>query len=164
MEQAPLTLREAELVDLPAVSELWLHYIAFHQQAGLAFGVGDDSATAWAAGFERTLGRFSFIWLAEREGQLLGFLAARIKRVPAYLGGALVGEIADLWVEEEARGHGTASALCELALDKMGELQVHSIEVQVLTGNPHAQRFWQNKGFQPELIQFRYKPPKGDGE
>lgn len=157
-QNSPLNIRQAEVVDLPAVSQLWAHYIAFHQQVGLAFATDDNSASAWASGFERTLGRFSFIWVAESEGQFLGFLAARIKRLPPYLGGALVGEIADLWVEEAARGQGAASGMCELALEKMRELQVHSIEVQVLTGNPHAQRFWQEKGFLPELVQFRYSP------
>ncbi len=155
MEEATVTLREAEVADLPAISQLWLHYIEFHRQVGLAFAIDENSASAWAAGFERTLGRFSFIWLAEKDGVLVGFLAGRIKRIPSYLGGVSVGEIADLWVEEEARGRGTASGLCALALEKMRELKVHSVEVQVLSENTHAQAFWLSRGFTTELVQFR---------
>lgn len=148
-------VREAVLSDLPAVGRLWTHYIEFHRQLGLAFELDENSAQAWTAGFERTLGRFSFIWVAESGGQLVGFLAARIKRVPPYLGGALVAEIADLWVEPEARAGGLAAGMCDLAQEKMRELQVHSIEVQVLSANQAAGDFWQARGFRPELVQYR---------
>jgi len=150
-----LIFREGTLADLPVISRLWENYIAYHQSIGLAFPIDQNSADIWASSFERTLGRFSFLWVVERDEQVLGFLAARIKRVPPYLGGVLVGEIADLWVEENARGYGSASKLCALALSKMRELQVHSIEVQVMDSNPGAQAFWRAQGFHVELVQFR---------
>lgn len=150
-----ITLRTATPEDIPAVARLWERLVSFHHSLGLAFQQPEEVGATWAGSFERTLGRFSFVWLAEQEGEICGFLLARLKRTPAYLGGALVGEISDLFVNESLRGQKIGSRLVALALEQLQSLNVHSIEVQVLHRNTGALAFWQEIGFQPELIQLR---------
>ncbi len=41
--------------------------------------------------FRRTLGRYSVLYVSEVDGEMVGFIVARIKRVPEYLGGVMVG-------------------------------------------------------------------------
>jgi ribosomal protein S18 acetylase RimI-like enzyme len=152
------SIRPATPQDFSAVCKLWQCLTNFHRSIGLAFISDDlDQATAaWQASFERTLGRFSFLWVAETERGTQGFLLARLKRAPAYLGGELIGEISDLWVDPELRHQGVAAALVQFAMQQFQTLQVHSVEVQIMAANTQAIAFWQAQGFKPELLQVRH--------
>ena len=152
-----LMLRPANKEDLLPVSALWQQLTAFHQQMGLAFEINDDSPLKWVESFERTLGRFSFLWVAEEDGRIGAFLLARIKRAPSYLGGALVGEISDLFVCDEFRGRKIATQLVDLALKEFTSQKVHSVEVQVMVENLDGLKFWQLQGFKKELTLVRRK-------
>ena len=149
------TLRLASENDLPRVAVLWAALDRFHREIGLGFPESDDPAQAWVDSFSRTLGRFSFLWLAEREGQPVAFVLARLKRAPSYLGGAMVGEISDLYVSEDARGAGLAARLVELAEAQLRKNGVHSIEVQILAQNDGGRAFWHKQGYADDLIQVR---------
>ncbi len=149
--------RRAEKEDLPAVGRLWAKLDAFHRSLGLSFPQPEQAERAWLDSFERSLGRFSFVWVGEVDGSICAFLLARLKRVPAYLGGAMVGEISDLYVAEGLRGQKVGARLSAMAVEHLLSLNVQSIEVQVLEHNQGALSFWQEMGFQPELIQLRRK-------
>ncbi len=150
-----IVIRPAQVEDLPAIETLWVQYDSYHRSLGLAFPEPEQAASAWRASFERTLGRFSFVWVADQDGSICAFLLARLKRTPAFLGGVLVGEISDLFVAETLRGHKVGSRLAAAAVASLRSLQVHSIEVQVLQRNAVALAFWQELGFEAELTQFR---------
>jgi GNAT superfamily N-acetyltransferase len=141
--------------DLPAVVILWEHLDAYHHRAGLAFPAVAGAGEAWRASFERTLGRFSFLWVADDTGQVLGFVLARLKRTPAYLGGLLVGEISDLYVEDRLRGQGVGGDLVAAAMARLEAENVHSVEVQIMEQNGQGKQFWLRQGFQPEVVQVR---------
>lgn len=146
--------RPARKEDLPAVGDLWARLDSFHRSLGLAFPEPQGAVQAWLDSFERTLGRFSFAWVAEVDGQICAFLLARVKRTPAYLGGVMVGEISDLYVDEALRGQRVGARLADMAVEHLQSLKVHSIEVQVLQKNDGALAFWQEMGFRPELVQL----------
>ena len=150
--------RQAEQIDLPNVARIWKKYEAFHNSLGLAFTNPPEAESAWLGSFERTLGRFSFLWVAEQGKDLVAFLLARLKRAPGYLGGVMVGEISDLFVEEAVRNRGVGANLVKLAVDHLSTQQVHSIEVQVLVQNQLAIAFWRKLGFRDELLQLRWVP------
>lgn len=150
-----VTVRQAAADDLPAAAALWQQLDAYHRSLGFAFPEVADAPQLWAESFQRTLGRFSFLWLAEQGGQPVGFLMARIKQSPAYLGGKQIGEISDLFVEPAARGGGAAAQLVQAAMQKLTELNVHSIEVQVQAGNDGGLEFWHKQGFATDLTLVR---------
>lgn len=150
-----VVVRLMQLEDLPAVEALWMQYDSYHHSLGLAFPRPELGAAVWRASFERTLGRFSYAWVAEKDGIVAAFLLARLKRTPAFLGGVLVGEISDLYVSDSLRGQKVGSRLAAAAVETLRALQVHSIEVQVLQRNTGALAFWLEQGFVAELIQFR---------
>ena len=97
-----LNFREASADDLVAVAELWGKLDDYHRQLGLNFPEVEHPQEAWINSIERTLGRFSFVWLAEQDGQSKAFLMGRNKRLPEALGGVFVGEISDLYVDENS--------------------------------------------------------------
>jgi GNAT superfamily N-acetyltransferase len=150
-----VVVRAAEEKDLPAAQELWSALDDYHRSIGLNFPHTEDAAQAWVASFARTLGRFSFLWLAEQEGHPVGMLLARIKRAPAFLGGLIIGEISDLYVAESSRGAGLARQLVALAEVELKTQGVHSIEVQVLVQNDQGHVFWAQAGYVDELVQVR---------
>lgn len=152
---AELRVREAAPEDLPAVGAAWLKLQRFHQSLGLAFSVGEGIQEKWLASFQRTLGRFSFLWVVGEPGKPTAFLLARLKQSPAFLGGLLVGEISDLYVEESLRGSGAGTQLAEVAMRKFRELGVHSIEVQIQAGNDSGLAFWIKQGFKQDLTLVR---------
>lgn len=150
-----LTLRIAQEEDLPALASLWGELDRFHRDLGLSFPDVENIEEKWVTSFERTLGRFSFIWLAETSAQISAFLLARLKQSPSFLGGVQVGEISDLFVGDSLRGEGVGAQLVALAMQKFEELQVHSVEVQILAANDKGLDFWQKQGFNPDLFQVR---------
>lgn len=141
--------------DLRAVVRLWSELNTFHHSIGLQFPEGAEAGAEWVASFERTLGRFSFLWVAELEGSIQGFLLARLKRTPGYLGGVLVGEISDLYVSDEMRGMGAGKDLVATAFNELTKHDVHSIEVQVMIQNTNGLEFWKSMGFREDVLLVR---------
>jgi GNAT superfamily N-acetyltransferase len=120
----------------------------------------------WLEMFRKSLGRFSVVFVAERDGVLLGFILARIKHSPPYLGGVRVGELKDMWVEPETRGLGIGRELLGRAVDWCREQRVHSIEAQVLDGNEPILRLLAGFGLRLELRQLRLslEPSRAPGK
>ena len=150
-----VSYRLAEEGDLPAVRELWGQLDAFHRELGLAFPHPQDAQEKWQASFERTLGRFSHLWVAEQSGQIQAFLLARTKQSPGYLGSQQVGEISDLFVSEALRGQGVGEELVRLAMQHFDAVGLHSVEVQIQGGNDRGLKFWREQGFDLDLTQVR---------
>lgn len=150
-----IQIRAAEEKDLPAIRVLWSQLDRFHRHLGMAFPEIEDAADKWQSSFERTLGRFSFLWLAEKDGEVAAFLLARVKQSPAYLGSVQIGEISDLFVAEKFRGNEIGEKLVEIAMKKFQELKMYSVEVQIQAGNDRGLVFWQNQAFDLDLSQVR---------
>ena len=150
-----VVIRPATEADLPSLADLWQALDEFHRSLGLAFPESPDSKAKWVASFQRTLGRFSFVWLAEGPEGPAAFLLARLKQSPAFLGGVQVGEISDLYVDDALRGEGVGAQLVAAAMQEFEELGVHSVEVQVLGGNDAGLDFWAKQGFALDLTLVR---------
>jgi L-amino acid N-acyltransferase YncA len=152
---AELEVRDAIPGDLPPVGAAWLQLQEYHRSLGLAFDLPPDAAEKWLDSFQRTLGRFSFLWVIGPPGKINAFVLARVKQSPAYLGSVQVGEISELYVDDSLRGSGAGKLLAETALNKFRELKVHSVEVQVQSGNHGGLAFWLRQGLQQDLTLVR---------
>ena len=91
------------------------------------------------------------MFIAELDGRIAGFMLCRIKRVPAHMGGVLVGELSDMWIISEARRLGIGDKLSRLALDWLHAQHVHSVEIQVLRDNEASWKLYERMGFQLEF-------------
>lgn len=152
---AELQVRDATPADLAPVGAAWLKLQEYHRSLGLAFDLPGDAAEKWLNSFQRTLGRFSFLWVVGEGETPAAFLLARVKQSPAFLGGVQVGEISELYVDESLRGSGAGKLLAETALAKFRELNLHSVEVQVQAGNHGGLAFWLRQGFKQDLTLVR---------
>ena len=158
----PAVVRPGTEKDLRAVGLLWRKLNDYHISIGMHFQAHDACMDEWVASFSRTLGRFSFLWVAESGNEISAFLLGRLKRAPAYLGGVLVGEISDLYVGEDLRGQGTGRKLVEEAMRHFKEQAVHSVEVQIMAKNESGLAFWNSMGFQQDIILVRQMIDPGE--
>ncbi|HSO27865.1 MAG TPA: GNAT family N-acetyltransferase, partial [Anaerolineales bacterium] len=104
---AEIVYRQARPEDLPVAAQMYTRLDqAYRSQMTFFFPPLEpenyEVGQAWLDSFQRTLGRFSVLFVAEKDGELLGFVLGRVKRTPLYLGGVMVGEISEVWVEPPA--------------------------------------------------------------
>lgn len=121
---------------------------------GLMIPLSDDGADRWINGLNSSLGRFSILAVAEAQGRLAGFAHGAVKLMPDYLEGYMSGVITHVYVLPDYRGHQVGTRLVVLLEEWFEQKKVHSIELQVLVGNP-AKEFWEKAGYMPELMQYR---------
>ena len=147
--------REAVEADLPVVAALYDKLDQLLRQHPYHFPAVDNVGTLWLDIFRRTLGRFSVVYVAEYQGEIVGFILARLKRVPEYLGGVMIGELKDMWVEHPVRRFGIGEKLLRLAIEWCHAQNVHSLEAQILVGNEPIIQLVKSLGMVPELYQMR---------
>ncbi|MDH5506815.1 MAG: GNAT family N-acetyltransferase [Anaerolineae bacterium] len=141
--------------DFPIVTQYYAKLDGLFRDLGLRLPVPEDVGQVWLDSFRRTLGRFSNLWVAELDGDVVAFLLARVKRTPPFMGGVMVGELADEWVEPRARRLGIADKLCRFGFEWLRQQEVHSVEIRILMGNEASWAMLKPMGFTPELTQYR---------
>ena len=137
--------------DYPALVEMYAELNSFFYKVGYLLPQPEDVGQVWLKSFRRTIGRFSNIFIAEIDKNVVWFMLCRIKRVPEYMGGVLVGELSDMWILSDARRMGIGDKLSRLAIDWLRQQGAHSIEIQVLKGNQASWKLYERMGFQLEF-------------
>ena len=137
--------------DYPIIKAMYAKLNEFFYSQGYRLPHPDDVSQAWLETFQRMIGRFSNVFVAEVGGNVVGFMLCRVKRVPTYMGGVMVGELSDMWIEAEARRLGIGDKLSRLALDWLRTQGVHSVEIQVLRDNEASWKLYDRMGFKYEF-------------
>lgn len=109
---------------------------------------------AWLKSIQPFLGRFASVVVAEMDGQIVGFVAGRVRTLPPYFGSTTVGAISEVFVSEQYRGHRIGERLLEFALKWYEDQQIARVELQVVSGNPGGIRFYRRLGWHDELHQM----------
>jgi ribosomal protein S18 acetylase RimI-like enzyme len=146
-----VTYRTWTEADLPIVVEMYELLNAYFYRMGYRLPHPENVGQVWLDSFRRTLGRFSNVFIAELNRQVAGFMLCRLKRVPAYMGGVMVGELSDMWIIPEARRLGIGDKLSRQALAWLREQGAHSVEIQVLRDNEASWKLYDRMGFQLEF-------------
>lgn len=146
-----VSYREVREADLPVIAEMYEQLNVYFYRMGYRLPQPEDVGQVWLDSFQRTLGRFSNVFIAELDGRVAGFMLCRVKRVPAHMGGVLVGELSDMWIIADARRMGIGDRLSRLAIDWLREQGVHSVEIQVLRDNEASWKLYERMGFELEF-------------
>ena len=146
-----VSYRTASEADFPILMEFYGKLNIFFYSVGYRLPHPENTGEVWLDSFRRTLGRFSNVFVAEMDNQVVGFMLCRLKRVPAYMGGVMVGELSDMWIESSARRMGIGDELSRLAINWMRQQGAHSIEIQVLKDNEASWKLYERMGFQLEF-------------
>lgn len=150
-----VTAREARPDDLPRVVQLWRELVASEQALGIPSCADEAAEQAWRASFERHLGRFSFLWVAEVDGSVIGFLLTRLKTSPPYLGAELTGELCSICIDAAYRGRSVGRALVAAATERLQEAGATAIEVTAHEANAGSRAYWEALGFRPGFHVYR---------
>lgn len=163
LSSTPVAYRLATEDDIPALAAQYDKLDRFLREFSYGFPEVEDVGEKWLDIFRRTMGRFSIVYVAERGNghgtpEMMGFILARLKRVPEYLGGVMVGELKDMWVDPEVRRLGVGEELLRLAIEWCWSQDVHSVEAQILRGNEPITQLVEYLGMKSELYQMRMMP------
>jgi GNAT superfamily N-acetyltransferase len=118
-----------------------------------------DGYEQWSRSFSSILGRFAAIFRASANEEQVGFLACRVRNLPAYFGGFPVGFVSEVYVCETYRRHGVGRKLIDAALDWFGEQGINRVELQVIVSNTDAIDAYRRLGWQGELYQMVWQRP-----
>ena len=86
------------------------------------------------------------VWVAERDGRVIGFCNA----VPSRSGEPGTADLLTLYVEPEVVGTGVGAALMRRALDDLRARGYRAALLWVLEGNERARRFYERWGWVPD--------------
>lgn len=144
------TIRRADADDQEDVLNLWLTLM--DEQAALEprLDVAEDAAERWRNDFPEWIrDETRRLFVAERTGEIVGFLSAeRYTPPPVY---TTPGEvyINELYVQQGARRQGLGQRLAEAVTAWADSLEAERLRLGVLTVNETGRAFWQDLGAKP---------------
>jgi GNAT superfamily N-acetyltransferase len=127
----------------------------YMEQHGLLLPLAPGGTRKLRRAIESSLGRSGTLLVARDADGIVGFTHGLLRLTPDYLGGGVVGLVNHTYVRAAFRGSGVGAKLIAALDEWFVSKNVSSIELVVLTGNTDAIRFWQARGFLPELLQMR---------
>jgi ribosomal protein S18 acetylase RimI-like enzyme len=137
------------------VAELFTRMYSRMDELGLLLTLAPDGAEKWLKTARNTSGKFGLVILAKKGENAVGFAHGMIKFLPDYLGGFPVGSITHVFVDDDYIRSGIGRDMVNLLEEWFRTKKVHSIELQVIIGNPDAKEFWKKLGYLKELQQYR---------
>lgn len=154
MADSSAHIRNATVDELDRIGPLWTSLYEHQTRNGMNVAVPGNGFTLWRDGIRPMLGRFVSVWIAEDQGQAVGFLCGRIRVLPPYFGGGNVGFISDVFVSESSRSGGIGRRLMATSVDWFRDRGIRRIELQVIAGNPEARALYHRLGWVDELTQM----------
>lgn len=149
-----VTIRAASSQELACVEPLWLALYEHQKENGMLLELPADAYQKWTASISSLLGRFACLFLAESNGETVGFLAARIRSIPPYFGGGQTGFISEVYVDDRRRSKRIGERLMAATTEWFRELGITRIELQVIAHNTGAREFYLRHGWREELVQM----------
>lgn len=148
------TLRPLTAADeLVRLGPMWARFYDDQRAQGMQMALPDDAFDLWVASLKSVLGRFATVIVAER-GEPVGFLAARVRRAPPWLGGEAVGFVSEVWVEPASRGRRLGARLVGAAEEWFRTQSIDRAELQVMAHNEKARALYERLGWSIELLQM----------
>ena len=157
-----LVLRQAAIDEMERIKPLWEALYQHQMEHGMLLRLPAGAYDAWLKSIVPFLGRFANVVVAELNGEIVGFVAGRIRTLPPYFGSTTVGTISEVFVSESHRSGGIGRRILAFALDWFRSQQITRVELQVVAGNPDATRFYRQIGWQEELVQMVWEEKLSD--
>lgn len=146
---------EVNYLNLDKLPLLFFEYYHELSASGLFLPLTSNGAQLWLDGVKKSVGKTTMLVIAENNGLPVGFGQGQLKLAPDYLGNLRLGVVSHFYIDKKFRGSNTAEKMFDEMRVWFAEKMVHSIELQVLSNNVIAEKFWKKMGFIPELQQMR---------
>ena len=149
-------IRFALAEELDKLESLWNALYEHQRSHGMRIALPQAAFSAWATAIRPSLNRFAIVVVAETVGRFVGFVAGRVRMLPPHFGSNPVGFIGEVFVADKHRSGGVGAKLLSSAIEWYRANGVERIELQVVSGNPDALRFYERLGWSPELVQLTF--------
>jgi GNAT superfamily N-acetyltransferase len=159
-----MSVRIAELQDVPILVELWKEFVRDHEEIALRenpthkpFLQMKDNAADMAKDYmeNQVQSDDALVLLVEVEGKPVGFSLIVIQNSPPIFTIDRMGVISDLYLKAEYRGRGLSSLMKEGLLSWLKEKSIKHVSIAFFAGNKHAQKVYQKWGFREYHIGMR---------
>ena len=142
--------------DLPRVAKLAAELVRLHHNFDpQRFFCPDRVEQGYEWWFGQELGREQVVLLvAERGDRLVGYVYARIEERDWNQLLDTHGAVHDLWVEQQDRRSGVASALAGAAIKALTAKGAPRIVLHTAAANEAAQRFFERLGFRRTMVEM----------
>lgn len=118
---------------------------------GLKTPLIENGENSWLASVTKLLGKINHIIIAIKDDKIIGFAHGNIRLSPEYQGGFRIGYITHVFVTKEYRNQKVASRMIDMLIEALKTAQAKRIDLDVLTKNAEAIKFWKRKGFIEDL-------------
>jgi RimJ/RimL family protein N-acetyltransferase len=160
----PATVRPARPADAQALGRMGAALVRQHHGFDpQRFMLPEDveAGYRWWLGKELKA-KEAVVLVAEQDGEVIGYVYARIEARDWATLRDSHGGLHDIWVDESARGTGAGTLLAEALLKRFTELGVPRVILMTAARNEAAQRFFARLGWRPTMIEMtRELPDKG---
>ncbi|MET7536706.1 GNAT family N-acetyltransferase [Streptomyces sp. NPDC005349] len=154
-----ITVRKGGAEFIDRLAPLWLALHAHHQSVQPGFTYFPDGSS-WELRRECyrrwILDEGSFVLLAERDGQPVGYAFVQIEEGPddTWVTGDRIAELQTLSVLPVERGHGIGTLLLDLVDAELDRMGVADLIIGTLAANTGAQRLYERRGLRPVLVYY----------
>lgn len=146
IKSRPLTSDEDEKI-YKRVAFLFSQMYNFMNHLGLIQRLAPNGEEAWMNTIRKSLGKLNSIYVAFDDDEIVGFAAGNIRLSPNYLGSKKIGYISHVFVDPDYRKKRIGVELVSELEKWFEEKNVAHIELEVLSKNESAYKFWERSGF-----------------
>lgn len=125
----------------------------YMEEKGLQQTLTENGEQEWIKHARRMPGKMNHLVVAEAE-EIIGFAHGTIRLGPKYLGEIKTGFVSHVFVLPEFRRQGVAAALANKLTENLKASGAQLLQLEVLTENKSAVKFWEKLGFHKELYRM----------
>ncbi|MFA6134163.1 MAG: GNAT family N-acetyltransferase [Phycisphaerae bacterium] len=147
-----IQIRSAESKDADAVTAMWKEMAVQHSAYdNVRWGCAKEAEVAFRKHFLATLGKEQAVMLVAVDGSdsVVGYLTGSIAQTNPCMSARCKGDINDMFVTSNCRGHGVGKALFEAAADLMKQQGAVYVTLLVAAANANAIGFYERLGLSP---------------
>lgn len=136
------------------VRHLFREMYDFMSDKGLSLPLAQNGEELWLNSVKGSLGKLNIIFVAEENGEIIGFSAGNVRLAPNYLGNKKIGYVSHVYVEPAHRKKKLGDDLARNLEEWFRKKKVDFIELEVLQENHVAKRFWEKLGFEQDYLKM----------
>lgn len=151
-----VTVRKAKVKDLDVVRAMYIEFMDYHAKLDSFLEVVKNSKT-FATKYLRKYVYASkkVLFVAEKDGEIIGFIDALVMKTPAIYKNRDVGAIPDAFVTRGMRSRGVSAVLLEACFEWFKSKKIKRIELSMCANNKLAIKAWNDNGFKDVFIRKR---------
>ena len=148
-------VRRARKEDARQVGALWLRLLEEQAALEARLDAADDASERWMNDFPHLVDDAQYrVFVAERDGDLVGFITACLWTPPPIFAGSQEVYINEIYVASEARRQRVGRRLVEAVKAWAVALPAERLRLSVLAANAEGRAFWERLHAQPLSVTF----------